>query len=242
MFLARQTIFQFLPSIFHPNKLMPRWHNKKSVLGRERENNFIKQSHSDTIFTTVMMNGKYNIRNGLWYHYWWCSHCCLRADFHEYSVLIMWLLYQYVDVCMTQYNALTYKIQKFHVQLCYLQNSKVSYLIVRQCSWSQVFTWPVVTGIHTPTMLRLCGMVCIATVYQPEHHNAYCTVAKTYCDTPCYAEKEISSFWWNFHHWLHWKLSTFSAACEENFIKMMTFLFQWITRTIHNKTFKIHNQ
>ena len=22
-----------------------------------------------------------------------------------------------------------------------------------------------------------------------------------------YTEREMSSFWWNFHHWLHWKLS-----------------------------------
>ena len=38
----------------------------------------------------------------------------------------------------------------------------------------------------------------------------------------------MSSFWWNFHHWLHWKLSltTSSAASGENFIKMMTFSFQ----------------
>ena len=35
-------------------------------------------------------------------------------------------------------------------------------------------------------------------------------------------EMKMSSFWLNFHHWLHWKLSTFdnSAASDENLVKM----------------------
>ena len=37
------------------------------------------------------------------------------------------------------------------------------------------------------------------------------------------------SFWWNFRHWLHesFHLTTSNAANEENFIKIATFSFQW---------------
>ena len=41
-------------------------------------------------------------------------------------------------------------------------------------------------------------------------------------------ETEMLSFWWNFNHWLHRKLTTFGAASDENFVKMTTFLFQWV--------------
>ena len=37
---------------------------------------------------------------------------------------------------------------------------------------------------------------------------------------------EMPPFSRNFHHWLHWKLSTSSAASDENFIKTNTFPFQ----------------
>ena len=38
----------------------------------------------------------------------------------------------------------------------------------------------------------------------------------------------MSSFWCNFCHWLQFKMTTFSAACDENFIKMMSFPFEFI--------------
>ena len=43
----------------------------------------------------------------------------------------------------------------------------------------------------------------------------------------------VISTMWNFHRWLHWKLSyltTSSAASDENFVKITTFLFQWRVR------------
>ena len=39
-------------------------------------------------------------------------------------------------------------------------------------------------------------------------------------------EMEILSWWQNFHHWLHWILTTSSAASDENSIQMITFSFQ----------------
>ena len=30
----------------------------------------------------------------------------------------------------------------------------------------------------------------------------------------CYTETEMSSFWWNFHHWLHWKLSKWQLPVQ----------------------------
>ena len=31
---------------------------------------------------------------------------------------------------------------------------------------------------------------------------------------PQYTETEMSSFWWNFHHWLHWKLSKWQLPVQ----------------------------
>ena len=71
------------------------------------------------------------------------------------------------------------------------------------------------------TTLRLMHMV----------HVLFCFVVIWYqpANFTDITEMEMMSFWWNFHHWLHWKLSkmtTSSAASDENFIKMMTFPFQ----------------
>ena len=41
------------------------------------------------------------------------------------------------------------------------------------------------------------------------------------------SEMEMS-FSWNFHQWLHWKLTTSNAASDEDFIKIMTFMCQWL--------------
>ena len=47
-------------------------------------------------------------------------------------------------------------------------------------------------------------------------------------DTNTNTEPEML-FWWNFHHWLHWKLSfgNFLSASDQNFIKMMGLPSQW---------------
>ena len=33
-------------------------------------------------------------------------------------------------------------------------------------------------------------------------------------DTHTYTETEMSSFWWNFNHWLHWKLSKWQLPVQ----------------------------
>ena len=61
-----------------------------------------------------------------------------------------------------------------------------------------------------------------------------------------YTETEMSSFWWNFHHWLHWKLSkwqllvqpvmkisspleiSYEICCEKFAIVYDGFIFDWI--------------
>ena len=63
----------------------------------------------------------------------------------------------------------------------------------------------------------------------------YCVVAMSVL-VDVYTETEMSSFWWNFHHWLALKvvkMTTSSAASDENFVKMTTFSFQcmWSTLT-----------
>ena len=73
--------------------------------------------------------------------------------------------------------------------------------------------------------------------FQLRTHMMMTSPGNLFCMThgPCMkprvrcTEIERVSFWWNFHHWLHWKLSTSSAATDENFIKMTTFPFQlWV--------------
>ena len=34
------------------------------------------------------------------------------------------------------------------------------------------------------------------------------------CKATTYTETEMSSFWWNFHHWLHWKLSKWQLPVQ----------------------------
>ena len=36
----------------------------------------------------------------------------------------------------------------------------------------------------------------------------------TNCLIVGYTETEMSSFWWNFHHWLHWKLSKWQLPVQ----------------------------
>ena len=56
-------------------------------------------------------------------------------------------------------------------------------------------------------------------------------------------ETKMSSFWWNFHHWLHWKLSVWQLSVQpvmKNLIKMKTFPFQWtkwISKTMWHENF-----
>ena len=61
------------------------------------------------------------------------------------------------------------------------------------------------------------------------HCNVLCSQHPPY--RMSHTEKEIVSFWWSVHHWLHWKLSKWQLLCSavsgENFIKT-TFLFQYI--------------
>ena len=35
-----------------------------------------------------------------------------------------------------------------------------------------------------------------------------------HCNYYIYTETEMSSFWWNFHHWLHWKLSKWQLPVQ----------------------------
>ena len=43
------------------------------------------------------------------------------------------------------------------------------------------------------------------------------------CQTPVNTEMEMSSFWWNFHHRLHWKLSKWQLPVQP----MMKILSKW---------------
>ena len=59
-------------------------------------------------------------------------------------------------------------------------------------------------------------------------------------------EMEMLSFWWNFHHWLHWKLSFWwqlpVQPVIKKIIKMTTFWFQWMTdiwQTIFSNAFSL---
>ena len=48
-------------------------------------------------------------------------------------------------------------------------------------------------------------------------------------------ETKMSSFWWNFHCWLHWKLSKWQLPVQpaiKNFTNMSTFPFQCNTRNL----------
>ena len=47
-------------------------------------------------------------------------------------------------------------------------------------------------------------------------------------------EIEMFSYWWNFSHWLHWKLTTSGAAGDKNFINMTTFPFVLCNRNPDN--------
>ena len=39
-------------------------------------------------------------------------------------------------------------------------------------------------------------------------------LCKTLPELPFYTESKMSSFWWNLHHWLHWKLSKWQLSVQ----------------------------
>ena len=60
------------------------------------------------------------------------------------------------------------------------------------------------------------GEVIVIPVFQAVVRNSriYCTQLFSKFVSFCSTETEMSSFWWNFNHWLHWKLSKWQLPVQ----------------------------
>ena len=68
-----------------------------------------------------------------------------------------------------------------------------------------------------------------------------------WCVTPPhYTETEMSSFWWNYHHWLHWKLSKWQLPVQpvmkiSSKWRHFRFSVSWLYRTAWKHPIGLYN-
>ena len=87
--------------------------------------------------------------------------------------------------------------------------------------WGDVMTYP--------CRKRISKLVLLSTKYDATHGNLINHKVRCYGSTDSFrlipfsswiirfarvSETEMSSFWWNFHHWLHWKLSKWQLPVQ----------------------------